>query len=68
MPRRKPKLYRLNLTASGTFRDHLEFLRKDTALEDNGIIRIAVADMAKQRGYKPPVHDKPAPKNVRGGN
>lgn len=51
MPSSKPSKYRLNFTASGIFRDQLEFLREDTSLEDNSVIRLAVAELAKKRGF-----------------
>lgn len=51
MPPSKPSKYRLNFTASGIFRDQLEFLREDTSLEDNSVIRLAVAELAKKRGF-----------------
>lgn len=51
MPPSKPSKYRLNFTASGIFRDQLEFLREDTSLEDNSIVRLAVAELAKKRGF-----------------
>ncbi len=51
MTRREPASYRINLTASNAFKNHLEFLREDTGLEDTGVIRLAVAELAKRRGF-----------------
>ena len=60
MPPSKKSPYRINMTASGLFAEHLAFLRQDTALEDASNIRLAVAELAKKRGYVPP--PQPAPK------
>jgi len=51
MPKRECDDYRVNLTASGEFKRQLAFLRDDTGLEDPGVMRLAVAELAKRRGY-----------------
>ena len=36
------------------FEQHLDFLRRDTGLEYTAIMRLAVADLAKRRGFVAP--------------
>lgn len=62
MPPRKQSTRRITLSATGTFLNHLKFLADDTALEDTGIIRLAVAELAKKRGYIAP---EPEPRKAR---
>lgn len=51
MPPSKSSAKRLNAIITGTFEQHLRFLRMDTGMDNNSIARIAIADMAKSRGF-----------------
>jgi hypothetical protein len=54
MPPRKPSPKRTNPGITGIFEEHLQFLRRDTGLANTNIIRMAVAEMAKSRGFVTP--------------
>ena len=62
MPSSKRKPTRSNPSITGIFEKHLQFLRQDMGLANTSIIKVAVADLAKRRGFVAPPEPSPTKK------
>lgn len=63
MPARKTTAKRTNPSLSGLFEQHLQFLQRSTGMTNTSIIKLAVADLAKSRGFveREDKHDRKKP-------